>query len=66
MTRTTENEVECKRVMPRRSKKTIISTVIHNSNEEKLKLLKEKNRESAQRSRDNRKKYIVSLENKIS
>lgn len=51
---------------PVRKSKNLRLTIIENSFEEKFKILKEKNRESAQRSRDNKRKYIMGLENRIS
>lgn len=66
MGRTTNSEQPTKRNPARRTKKIKIVTVAQCSDQEKFLLLKEKNRESAQRSRDNRKKYITGLENRVS
>lgn len=66
MVRPSKEELPLKKNPSRKSKKIRLTTVIQTSNEEKFKMLKEKNRESAQRSRDNKKKYVVGLENRIS
>ena len=58
--------LEGKEYTTRKIRKVIIDDEESESREDRNFALKEKNRQSAQRSRDNKKRYIVGLELRIS